>query len=192
MFSRIILSSWFCSTVAEIKRIGLRDASYLLDWLLTHDSSKVIEMIQYKEKIRLYEEDMIQYKGDSISIKFLGELPYLKIYILNKVKKLASVVAEHTKTKVTIPDIITTLQHLLKFKVNNDASIHIEGQLEKKSNKKIVLYHFFNECCGCGACVAICPKQAISMEIKEDFYYPLIDHDQCIKCKQCLRVCPFK
>lgn len=49
------------------------------------------------------------------------------------------------------------------------------------------------ECCGCTACFAICPKQAISMEIDDEgFEYPRINEEQCIKCGMCLKVCPIK
>lgn len=49
------------------------------------------------------------------------------------------------------------------------------------------------ECCGCSACYAICPKNAIRMEEdNEGFLYPNIDEEKCIGCKQCLKVCPFK
>lgn len=40
---------------------------------------------------------------------------------------------------------------------------------------------------------AICPKSAISMvEDEEGFEYPLIQEDKCIRCYQCLKVCPIK
>ena len=61
--------------------------------------------------------------------------------------------------------------------------------------KKLVpiLYERKEECCGCTACYAICPKQAITMvEDAEGFEYPEIVEDKCIKCYICLRVCPFK
>lgn len=48
-------------------------------------------------------------------------------------------------------------------------------------------------CCGCSACYAICPKQAIMMiEDEEGFEYPIIDKHKCINCKQCIKVCPIK
>ena len=47
------------------------------------------------------------------------------------------------------------------------------------------------ECCGCGACFNICPKQAVSMEYDgEGFLYPKIDNEKCVKCGLCLKVCP--
>lgn len=48
------------------------------------------------------------------------------------------------------------------------------------------------KCCGCSACVNICPKNCIAM--KEDeygFLYPVIDESQCIQCNLCKKVCAF-
>lgn len=56
-----------------------------------------------------------------------------------------------------------------------------------------VLYVRKEECCGCTACFAICPKDAIRMELdNEGFEYPEISEDKCIRCYQCLTVCPMK
>ena len=47
------------------------------------------------------------------------------------------------------------------------------------------------DCCGCTACAAICPKDAIAMkEDNEGFLYPTIDKETCIDCGACERVCP--
>ena len=46
-------------------------------------------------------------------------------------------------------------------------------------------------CCGCTACVAICPKNCIEMkEDDEGFLYPVVDQGKCVDCKACERVCP--
>ena len=38
------------------------------------------------------------------------------------------------------------------------------------------------ECCGCGACMQICPKQAINMkENAEGFLYPEINKEDCVR-----------
>ena len=56
-----------------------------------------------------------------------------------------------------------------------------------------VIFTRKEDCCGCAACCAICPKEAIYMkEDDEGFEYPYIDDRRCISCNMCLRVCPIK
>lgn len=39
------------------------------------------------------------------------------------------------------------------------------------------------DCCGCTACEAICPKDAIVMkEDNEGFLYPTVDKSRCVEC----------
>ena len=46
-------------------------------------------------------------------------------------------------------------------------------------------------CCGCTACVAVCPKGCITMcEDHEGFLYPVVDKKNCIDCTACEKVCP--
>ena len=48
-------------------------------------------------------------------------------------------------------------------------------------------------CCGCSACVSICPKQCITMQGDEEgFLYPWIDKEKCINCGLCDKVCMIK
>ncbi len=45
-------------------------------------------------------------------------------------------------------------------------------------------------CTGCGACVSICPKQALDLSYNEEgFYYPNLNENKCIYCKACEKVC---
>lgn len=47
------------------------------------------------------------------------------------------------------------------------------------------------DCCGCAACVQICPKHCISLkDDTEGFLYPLVNKNTCIDCKLCEHVCP--
>lgn len=56
-----------------------------------------------------------------------------------------------------------------------------------------ILYNRKEQCCGCSACRAICPSQAIVMiEDEEGFEYPKIDESRCIRCGLCVGVCPLK
>lgn len=60
------------------------------------------------------------------------------------------------------------------------------------SNCTPILYEDASECCGCGACVSVCPKDAITMQPDcYGFLYPSIDGDACIRCRLCLKVCAF-
>ncbi|WMJ89683.1 Coenzyme F420 hydrogenase/dehydrogenase, beta subunit C-terminal domain [Anaerocolumna sp. MB42-C2] len=56
----------------------------------------------------------------------------------------------------------------------------------------INLYANKKKCCGCTACLNICPNNSITMEKdKEGFLYPVIDTESCTSCEACVRVCPF-
>lgn len=47
-------------------------------------------------------------------------------------------------------------------------------------------------CCGCGACAAACPKNAISLRKNEDgFISHVLDPKKCVNCGLCEQVCPF-
>ena len=46
-------------------------------------------------------------------------------------------------------------------------------------------------CCGCSACVNICPQKCIDMKRDiEGFEYPSIIESKCINCSLCEKVCP--
>lgn len=48
-----------------------------------------------------------------------------------------------------------------------------------------------NACTGCGACMSVCPKGAISMRADEEgFLYPLVDSALCVECDLCEKRCP--
>ena len=47
------------------------------------------------------------------------------------------------------------------------------------------------KCCGCSACIYICPKHSISFqEDRDGFLYPKVDLETCIDCGLCEKVCP--
>lgn len=47
------------------------------------------------------------------------------------------------------------------------------------------------KCCGCNACINICPVKCISNKTDEKgFAFPIVDTSVCIGCNQCDSVCP--
>ena len=51
------------------------------------------------------------------------------------------------------------------------------------------LYINKEDCCGCSACLNICPKHAIYMKHDEKGYlYPEIRKDSCVNCGLCEKV----
>ena len=54
----------------------------------------------------------------------------------------------------------------------------------------IKLFNVKDECCGCGACAAVCSNGAIDMcKDEEGFLYPVVADDKCVECGACVSVC---
>ena len=52
------------------------------------------------------------------------------------------------------------------------------------------LFNHKYECCGCGACAAVCSNGAIDMRTDEEgFLYPVVADDKCVECGACVSVC---
>ena len=48
-----------------------------------------------------------------------------------------------------------------------------------------------SHCQQCGACEAVCPKQAISFRrLADGTHQVVVDDEKCIRCKRCVNVCP--
>ena len=56
----------------------------------------------------------------------------------------------------------------------------------------MTLFEKKEQCCGCGACAAVCPVQAITLVSDGRFSYPRIDEAKCVGCGKCERVCAFR
>lgn len=57
----------------------------------------------------------------------------------------------------------------------------------------MILFKEKKDCCGCTACMNICPRKAIKMESDEYGYeFPKINNDLCIECELCKKVCAFQ
>lgn len=48
-----------------------------------------------------------------------------------------------------------------------------------------------DKCCGCGACISICPKKCIRLEPNAlGVIVPVINQEECIHCNLCKKTCP--
>ncbi len=57
----------------------------------------------------------------------------------------------------------------------------------------MIIFENKQDCCGCGACMNICPTKAITMAADEEgFLYPVIDGEACVECGACAGVCPLR
>ena len=56
--------------------------------------------------------------------------------------------------------------------------------------KKHISISSKSSCTGCGACVNVCPKNAISISLnKEGFYEASVNEDKCVNCGICQTIC---
>lgn len=68
---------------------------------------------------------------------------------------------------------------------------HITDASDVIHNHKHIVLEGKTDCCGCNACMQICPKKCIDMqEDEEGFRYPQIDETLCVECGLCKKVCP--
>lgn len=68
-----------------------------------------------------------------------------------------------------------------------------DNGIMSKKNHLPILFNTNESCCGCTACYAVCPVNAISMrEDEEGFLYPFISSDSCLGCQKCVYICAFK
>ncbi len=57
----------------------------------------------------------------------------------------------------------------------------------------IELYKDSKDCCGCAACMAVCPCNAINMKTDEQgFSLPSVNESLCVECGKCKKVCAFQ
>lgn len=55
------------------------------------------------------------------------------------------------------------------------------------------LFHERAQCCGCLACMDVCPQKAIAVQAdNEGFGYPKIQQELCTECGKCEKVCPWR
>lgn len=81
----------------------------------------------------------------------------------------------------------------VNFSTTKESTRYHNRELDKSGKELPELFTDKTNCCGCTACFATCPVEAITMEPdSEGFLYPTIDAVKCIRCYRCLSVCAFK
>ena len=77
----------------------------------------------------------------------------------------------------------------LKFLYQSLDSIN-DYNKKRVENKNILAKNSL--CCGCGACMSVCAKNAINIDKNNDgFYVASINEDKCVNCGKCLDMCPY-
>lgn len=105
------------------------------------------------------------------------DISYLEKIDFSKANK---VIAEERENSVTwLKNAIEVPKNKLKDIRVPIPKSSVTVQLEKSA------------CMGCGACVSICPKQALVLSPDDYGYYrSTIDYDKCIDCGLCAKICP--
>lgn len=66
-------------------------------------------------------------------------------------------------------------------------------ELSNYTKSNLNLYHEKKDCCGCGVCENVCPKDAIEMKLDSfGAYYPSINLEKCIGCNICINSCAYR
>ncbi|SEA01989.1 4Fe-4S dicluster domain-containing protein [Pseudobutyrivibrio sp. ACV-2] len=72
--------------------------------------------------------------------------------------------------------------------VNEEVNVTLKSEVNTEFD---TVYADKSKCSGCAACHDGCPVHAIDMvEDEYGYKYPSINHDACIKCGKCKRICP--
>jgi len=149
-------------------------AKYFLGFLQDESCGKCLTCREGIERLLEIVTDITEGKGEMSDISLL--------------KELGTVVKDASMCQLgqTAPNpVLSTLRY---FEIEYLA--HIE---EKKCPagvcRALISFRIIEaECTGCGACLKVCPEQAISGEKKEVHF---INQVKCIKCGLCLETCKF-
>lgn len=96
----------------------------------------------------------------------------------------------YTRSGELIPPSTEYKPHVSTRYLNNGSKTSDLGNEESRLPE---LYTKRSDCCGCAACGAVCPVNAIFMlPDEEGFLYPVVDAGLCIGCHRCLKVCAYK
>lgn len=148
-------------------------AKYFMNFLKDESCGKCFVCRKGTQRMHEILDDITSSQGKSEQLELLEELAYA-------VKD-----ASMCGLGQTAPNpVLSTLRYF-----RDEYREHIENQrCPAGVCKELITYSISEDCTGCGACVRICPENAISGEKKERH---IIHIERCIKCGSCRNVCQF-
>lgn len=103
----------------------------------------------------------------------------------------ASTVSQARECDFTQPNRVLDRERKKSLAYLRNALSSAVGAQEKKEAQGE--FRITELCCGCGACAAVCPVNAVSIRMDEQgFEHYVIDAERCIRCGRCRQVCPFR
>ncbi len=102
---------------------------------------------------------------------------------------------ENRKFPLQNDEILTSIDYSKTNDTIAKERIKLESYLKEsleqvKDSKRLPLLASRYHCTGCGACVSVCPVQALTMKADhEGFLYPKLDSTKCVACHRCEKAC---
>ena len=149
-------------------------ARYFLKFLMEESCGKCLPCREGLKRMHEIVTDIVEGKANGESIELLEELA--------EVVKEASLCA---LGKTAPNSVLSTLRY---FRAEYEAHVQ-EKKCPAGVCTALISYDINEELCtGCGACIKVCPHEAISGEKKKPHR---INQDMCTKCGSCINVCKF-
>lgn len=128
-------------------------------------------------------------KSKGIAMDIFGDYSnfVLPVQDLTSEEKLIEKFEFLIKNEKEIKEILSQKMPIY-FKESMGLFERVSSQLKKLEKENVTKKE---NCSGCSACLNSCPVDAIKMrEMREGFFYPVIDQNVCTNCGICKKVCP--
>jgi ferredoxin len=150
-------------------------AKYFLNFLRDESCGKCLSCREGTQRMWEIVSDITNGKGKKTDLDLLEELA-------NAVKNASMCGLGQTAAN----PVLSTIRYF-----RNEYEAHVNAKkCPAGVCKALITYKIMNEnCTGCGACLKVCPSEAISGELKE---IHRLDQTKCIKCGACYEACKFE
>lgn len=132
-YSNYISLGFFCSVAIELEKLGLRDASYPFDWLITSKFEKVIELIDKRFSSFLNYDNLFQnknklnyYLDNENSIQFFHDFNYYE----SLSKQIESVKEKYKRRIVRFYNDIKQSTLFIRYIYNKEELEYIENNYD--------------------------------------------------------------